>query len=461
MRTGHAVVIGAGIGGLLAARALSDTYQEVTVIDRDDLPDRPQSRRSVPQGRHVHGLLARGASILERYFPGFLDELAAAGVPVGDAQNSVSWYIDGRELRRAESELRGICVSRPMLEHSIRTRVARRPGVSIISSCEVTGLRTDPRGTTVTGVLAVRPDGPTGPIAADLVVDATGIGTRSPRWLMKLGYVPAPEDSLTPDITYVGQVFARPAGLLDGRLGTSHTAYPGMPRAAFALAQEGNRVIVSVTGWMGLQPPMELAERAKFVAEMGAHEVAQLMTTARPLTEPARMRYRSTRRRHYEKLDRLPSGFVVLGDALCSFNPIYGQGMTVAALQAELLGRLAAEQSPNLTKDYFAAAAQIVDTPWLLADGNDRRMLGTPGRTGPATRLMASYLRAVRAAGTDDAAVAGAFLRVTNLVDEPSALLSPGIVRRVLKARFGARAPESGSHIRRVSVADRLGTFFH
>ncbi|WP_203743967.1 FAD-dependent oxidoreductase [Actinoplanes cyaneus] len=440
-----AVVIGASMGGLLAARALSERFVRVIVIDRDLLPAEPASRRSVPQGRQLHVLLARGRSVLEELFPGLSAQLRDAGAPIVDLHDQVHWYNDGHRMRRAPSDLIGIGVSRPLLEHVIRSRVAALPGVELVPGTEVTGLLTDASGTTVTGVrVAPRHESETPrTIAADLVVDAGGRASRGPRWLAELGYPPPPEDHVRVDVTYVTRLYQRCPEHLDGLLGALTNAVPGAPRAGIAAALEGDRVAIALNGMFGEQPPTDDAGMVAFAEKLAAPHIAAIVRSAPPAGEPVTMRFPASLRRRYERLRRFPSGYLVLGDALCSFNPIYGQGMTVAALQALLLRSLLAGSGAGIAARFFPGAARIIDGPWTIAVGTDLRFPEVPGRRGVRVRSVNGFVHRLHVAATHDAVLGAAFLRVLNLVRPPSSLLRPGVVLRVLRGSL--RSPRAST----------------
>jgi 2-polyprenyl-6-methoxyphenol hydroxylase-like FAD-dependent oxidoreductase len=441
-----AVVIGASMGGLLAARALSEHFARVVVVDRDVLPAAPASRRCVPQGRQLHVLLARGRAVLEELFPGLCAQLADARAPMVDLHGQVHWYNDGYPMLRAPSDLVAVGVSRPLLEHTVRGRVAALPGVELIAGADVAGLLTDAASATVTGVRVCPVGNLEEPydLAADLVVDAGGRASRSPWWLTQLGY-PAPhEDQVRVDVTYVTRLYQRVPEHLDGLLGALTNAVPGAPRAGIAAALEDDQVAVALSGMLGEQPPTDDAGMAAFADSLAAPHIATIVREARPVSDAATMRFPASVRRRYERLRRFPSGYLVVADALCGFNPIYGQGMTVASLQALLLRRLLAEgegHTAGLARSFFRGAARIIDGPWSIAVGTDLRFPDVPGRRLARVKLTNAYVHRLHAAATRDAVLGAAFLRVVNLVRPPASLLAPNIVLRVLRGSLRGPAP--------------------
>ncbi|MGW7576443.1 FAD-dependent oxidoreductase [Streptomyces sp. NPDC054765] len=432
-RHGHAIVIGGSISGLLAARALSATFERITVVDRDELPRFPASRRGVPQSGQVHGLMARGLEVLEQLFPGFSDDLAKAGTRFGDLQSDLHWYQDGLLLKPGESGLIGAGASRPLIEHVVRTHVASLPGVTLVDRCDALALTATADRRRITGVrLCHRAAGATEAVAeADLVVDATGRGSRSPAWLEDLGYGRPREESLRIRATYVSQVYRHEPHHLDGRMGTSCSSYPGTPRSGLTLVQEAGRLILMLGGNLGVQPPTDHDGMLAYAGTLATQDFAEIIRTATPLGEPVKMQYPASIRRHYEEMDRLPEGYLLLGDALCSFNPVYGQGLTAAALEGLLLRDLLTETREELGRRFLNAAAKILDTPWGVVAGGDLRFPEVEGVRTARTKQFSEYLTRYRVAAHHDAELVTAFLRVTNMLDDPSALMTPEIVARV------------------------------
>ncbi len=438
--TGSAVVIGGSIGGLLAARVLSEHYDRVLVLDRDELPAVAAARRGVPQGRQLHVLLARGRQALDELFPGLSVELNGRGAPLVDLHDDVHWYNDGQRMRRAPSPLIAVGMSRPLLEDALRARVAALPGVEIRGQVEVLGLTAD--SGRVTGVKLL---GCEQTLAADLVVDAGGRGSRTPIWLAELGYCRPAEEQVRVGVCYVTRSYRREPQHLEGLSGALTNAVPGSPRAGIVAAQEGGRYAVALSGMLGEEPPTDDEGMAVFAESLAAPQVAEVLRTAVPDGPPARMRFPTSTRRRYERLRRFPTGYLVVADALCSFNPIYGQGMTVAALEALLLRRLlaAGTSGDQLARRFFAGAAKVIDGPWSIAVGTDLRFPEVSGRRSPKVRFVNAYVHRLHVAAVADAVLGAAFLRVLNLVDAPTRLLKPAIVLRVLRGSLGRRTAES------------------
>lgn len=448
----HAVVIGASVAGLLAAAVLREAYPRVTVYDRDTLPAQPGHRRGVPQSRQLHALHARGAQALNELLPGFRDEMIAAGAVTADTQGDAHWYLDDYLLRPVPSGLEGIALSRLVLEWLIRSRVARLPGVTITDATDVTGLVTADGRATGVRVRAARTPGSAagGPdeqaVPAGLVLDAAGRGSRAPVWLAELG-LPVPEASrVRAGVTYVCRTYRRDPRQLDGRFGSLVAPYPGHPRGGAVLRQEGERFVVLLAGMVGTEPPVDEAGMLAFADGLACPDLASVMRESAPLGDPVKYTYPESTWQHYETLPSHLGGFLVSGDAISSFNPIYGQGMTIAALEALTLrgllgGRPAA---PGLERRYFRAVGRLVAEAWETSASSDLRFPEVRGKRRPGAALVNAYGERYRAAASVDPVLGETFLRVANMIDKPAKLLSPGHVLRVF--RSAGRAVRAGDN---------------
>lgn len=434
----QAIVLGGSMAGLLAARVLSDHFDTVTLLERDPLPETAGHRRGVPQGRHTHALLASGIRVLERLFPGFGDSLAEAGGVRLNGSTDLLWYFEGGELASCDSDLDGISASRPMIEAEVRRRVRALPQVVVREGAHVMALVAEPTARRVTGVRLLTGES----LSADLVVDTSGRGSRMSEWLRSLGYEAPDEEKVEVGIHYVTRKFARTTLVAGGRLGAIVPPSPASRRGGVMLAQEHDTWTVTLLSQFSEAPPMDLDGFRAFTAQLPCAAIHDVVATAEPVGEPVHSPFPASLRRRYERLGRFPEGLLAMGDALCSFNPIYGQGMSVAALEASALDSVLQRRPRELFRDFFARAAVIVDGPWTTAVGSDLRMPETRGPRSPIGSFIDRYVARLHRAARHDRQLALAFHQVSNLTAPPSALFAPAVLWRVI--RGGAGHAEAG-----------------
>jgi 2-polyprenyl-6-methoxyphenol hydroxylase-like FAD-dependent oxidoreductase len=452
----RALVLGGSLGGLFAARALADHFAEVLVVDRDALVGVTEPRRSVPHGRHAHGLLARGQQVLEARFPGLTDELVAAGVPTGDLNTAVRWCFGGRPLAPEPTGLTAVGATRPVLEYHVRGRVQRLPNVTLLERHDILALLTTPDRRRVTGA-RVRPrGGALLDVPADLVLDCTGRGSRTPAWLAELGYRRPEEDRVTIGLTYTTAHFRLAGDPFDGGIAILPIATPASPRGAFfyRVPGAGDVIELTLTGILGDRPPADPAGFLDYTGTVPVPAIHAAVSAGEPVDEPVSFTFPASVRRRYETLPELPAGLLVIGDAVCSFNPVYGQGMTVAALESLTLDRHLARGGEVDPRAFFADVARDVDAPWEISAGADLGYPGVRGRRTAKVRLANAYLGRLQGGAVRDPALASAFLRVTGLVDPPTALLRPRTLARVL--RHGQRPPEPAPSTFVSTMEDRV-----
>jgi 2-polyprenyl-6-methoxyphenol hydroxylase-like FAD-dependent oxidoreductase len=432
----QAIVIGASIGGLLAARALADHYHKVTILERDTLPEASEPRKGVPQGRHPHGLLAWGREVLERLFPGLSEEMVAQGAICGDVVNQALWFDNGSYLPNTPSGLLGLLISRPMLEAGVRHRLLQLPNVRLSQRCNVLEPVFERGQSRVTG-LRVRLQGGfdrAETISADLVVDASGRGSRSPAWLGIWGYPKPREENIEVNIVYMTRQFRRRPGHLHGKLAAIIAASRPLWRQGFILAQEGDRWIVALGGYLGDQAPGDEPGYVEFARTLPTPEIFDVIREAEPLSALTPYHFNANVRRRYEELSHFPEGFLVFGDALCSFNPFYGQGMTVACMESLALRECLSAGTQRIARRFFEAASRAIDIPWQMAAGRDLQHPGVKGKRTLQGRLVNWYIAKLLRAAHHDAVLATRFLEVANLMHQPATLLQPRIALRVFSA---------------------------
>jgi 2-polyprenyl-6-methoxyphenol hydroxylase-like FAD-dependent oxidoreductase len=449
----HAVVLGASMAGLLAARVLADEFERVTVVERDQLPATPDNRRGVPQGRHIHTLLPGGANIIDELFPGLLNELVEDGAPKLDDYTKLHFQPDGvHRLTLPSGELqsrlaeRGLVeplhqASRPLLETAVRTRLRALANVEILDGCAFAGLVTNATRDRVTAARVLR-HGATAEqvLTADLVVDATGRGSRTPTRLAEIGYDRPVEDEVVVDLRYASRLIRLEPGTVPEQL-TVIGPTPQRPRTMGLFAYENGTWLFTVSGYAGHHPAADYPSMVDFAAPFTPPHMVAALRTAEPLTDVSTFRFRANLRRRYDRMRRFPRGLLVIGDAMCSFNPIYGQGMSVAARQAIALRECLRRGDRHLARRFFRSAAKPIDTAWRMAIGSDLTLPQIQGPRPLPVRLINAYIHRLLVAAEHDPIVAARFLRVSAFLDKPAQLMTPPILARVISGNRRAHRP--------------------
>ncbi|MEV3988669.1 FAD-dependent monooxygenase [Streptomyces sp. NPDC049837] len=443
--TRHAVVVGGSIAGLLAARVLAEHAERVTIVERDRFPEEPEPRAGVPQGRHLHVLIDGGQRALERLLPGVLDELREQGSPrVGMPEDVVQWQ-GGSWYRRTPATAYLFSGSRPLVEQVLRRRVLADPRIATVEGTEAVGLAGD--ATRVRGVLlrergAGRNKEPR-TLEADLVVDASGRGSRAPEWLAAIGAEPPREEVIDTGLAYATRVY-RPGPAADGGdfAGQYIVPNPEQTHAGVALPMEGGRYLVTLSGLRGDEPPTDEDAFEKYTEKLPHPILRDWLAKAEPESAVHGFRKTANVRRRYDLPGRRPAGFLVTGDALCTFNPIYGQGMSVAAIGAVALrDALADPRRTPTTRRVQRALSDASKQAWDISAGADKNMPGAQGdavRTRAADRPAAWYLKRVQERAPGDPVVGAAFRSALSLAEPLSALFAPPVLRAVL---FGPVRP--------------------
>ncbi len=440
----HAVVIGGSLAGLMSATVLADYFDRVTVFERDQIEDRPVLHKSVPQGNHIHALLLSGQHVMSLLYPGFTEELRTLGAvsfrpgidivfygPSGKAYNGTHSVKEPRDLG-----LEGHIMSRGLLEYHVRRRTVALANVKLETDAAIEGLVHD--GARVRGVRRNRAAGAE-PVDADLIVDAGGRSSHASRWLLEMG-VPAPEETtIGVDFAYTSTKYRKPD--LD------HESEPlllvgGRPpeyiRAGGLFEIEDRTWHVSLAGRFGDYPPTDEAGFLSFAKALPSPRLYELIKDAERIADITHHRFPTSVWRHYERLQAFPAGFLILGDALCSFNPVYGQGMSSAALQVQTLQKILRERAAQsrgldgVASDFFPKAALAISTPWTLAANFDFAYPQTRGERPPGLAEGAGYFAALDSLQAEDIDVQRLVTEVFQLTKPISALREEPLLSRIL-----------------------------
>lgn len=432
------VVVGASVAGLLAARALSDHVDEVVVLERERLEDAAQPRGHVPQGRHLHFLLSAGLDLLVGWFPGIDDELESLGAVRVDGTRA--WvHQSGGYRARGDWGRPVLSLTGPLLEQVVRRRVAALPAVALRDGVLVE--RVEAGADRVTGVVV---EGEV--LHADLVVDCSGRSSRIAHQLESNGILAPPVSRVSIDCAYASGFLPRSADDFEGSFLVCGTSPPESFRVGALLPVEGERWMVTLAGVHGDVPGTGPDEVLEFARSLPTPALAQLVERLGPLSDVTSYRFPSSQRRHYEKVTAPPAGFVALGDAACSFNPIYGQGMSCAALQARALAEVVGDAGVRcdvLPARFNRNAARIIDAPWAIAVGADFLHPRTTGPKAPGTDLANRYTQRLVRATHRSLPLARTFNRVVNLVEPPTALARPSVVAKLGVAAVSGRREQA------------------
>ncbi|MEO3762586.1 FAD-dependent monooxygenase [Streptomyces sp. B8F3] len=435
-----AVVIGGSIAGLLTAQVLSAGFDQVVVIDRDDLDSTSRVRRGVPQARHPHTLLRRGEQILNTLFPGITDDLIRHGAVVMPMERV--WWWQHRGYRATVPEAAPIIsCSRPLLECLVRERVRGNAVVELRTGEAVDLIGSDGA---VTGVCVRDPSGTSTAVDADLVVDCSGRRSKADHWLTGLGY-PGPEVELVEShVRYTTRIFHRSTSVrTDGAAGYFVISDPkAKKRFGTAMPIEDDRWIITLSGLHGEGAPTDLAGYLSWAQTLPTAKIASIIEDERPIGEAVRYRLPGSEWRLFHRLAAHPRGFVCVGDSVCSLNALYGQGMTSAAVQVVALQQALARSDvtdPEFARTFYRLSARAVSPAWTTATGADFVYPETRGRRPWPTNMINRYVSRCVVAGQHDLSIATSLWDVANMVRPPASLLSPSALARTV--RYSRRGP--------------------
>lgn len=433
MSLSDVVIAGGGMSGLLAAAAASPHAETVTIVEKDRYPADPVPRRGVPQGRQVHALLGAGQDAMARLLPGIVEDFAAAGAKVIDSPRDLAVFGSQGWAGRVDSGTRTVMMRRPHIEHVIRSRVLALPNVRVVNSA-VAGLLASDDGDAVTGLSLLGGESVTG----DLVIDATGRASRSVEWLGDLGYLPPDEKEMRSYIGYATAEVRLPDGVFpDGVEGVLAHPHPGNHRGAAVVPADNGVHLIAALGMMNQDPPKDLDGFLAHLDAASSPIIGEIARKAEFVNPPVPYRIRGSRRRLWEGLDRYPEGYLVVGDAVMAFNPLYGQGMSVAACEAVALADSLVENSSpaGLARRAQVAMRGVIDVVFSMAVSTDGAYEGAEfiGVDKPTAEAQSAGAVLSQVA-TEDAEVALAMKRYGHFFDQ-DALRSDAITAKLAEWR--------------------------
>ncbi len=434
----HAIVIGGSIAGLLSARVLAEHFERVTVIERDYYPESPEPRSGVPQSNQPHFLLTRGKQILEELFPGFVEELSEKGAIQVDVLKDWLFLSEYGWWPRFSSDLITWSCTRNLIENVIRKRLVNYTHLTFMEGHQVTELLASSDHREITGVALKNSQGRESTVTANLTVDASGRNSKAIQWLLAFGYEKPQEQSINSFLGYATRWYQCPSHhQADWKGIMLMPQAPEFNRSGVIIPVEGERWIVGLGGIGGDYPPTDELGFLEFARSLRSRDIYQAIKDAQPLSPVYGYRRTENHLRHYEKLERFPENFLILGDAVCSFNPVYGQGMTVAALGALTLKRCLEQQKQNgvnlnlksVSSRFQKELAQVNHTPWMMATGEDLSWPTTVGgKTSPIMKLIHSYLKSVKMVSCHDRRILRIFTEVIHMTKPSSTFLTPNVL---------------------------------
>lgn len=435
---GVAIVVGASMAGMMAARVLTEHYRRVVLIERDLPGERIEARKGLPAARHVHALLPSGLAVLTRRFPGLLSALRPHRIVESDLGLLNCWYAHGGLKQQTAIGVDAVTMSRPLLDHAILQELRKEARLELRTGLRVTDyvLSEDSRRVVGVKVQADDHEAPT-TLAADLVVDCTGRGSRLPALLQRWGYAAPRESAIKVRITYKSRRYRqRGPSPVPRQIYIHSPAAPHEKVGTMLMPIEGDDWMLTLAGWHGQDPLPDEGSLAARLAALPLPEPQALIASAEPLSEFAEYKFDHSLRRHYEELRRFPRGILALGDAVASVNPVYGQGMSLSCLQADAFDAVLAEGGDDgeLARRFYARIAPTIDACWKAATVEDFRYRETLGDRPPLVGLLNAYLSTVHKASQSDPYVYSEFLQVAGLLKPADALLSAKVVTRSLGA---------------------------
>jgi len=422
----RAVVIGGGIAGLLTAKALAETFSTVTVVESDPAPDAARPRKGIPQGNHIHVLWSSGAQSLQRFFPELFEGLLAAGATRFDNSRDMRWFHGGVWKLRHDSGLNMYSQTQPLIERHMRSDLEATRGVQLVRA---RGIGLELRNGKIVGVQINRGDAKD-VIDAQLVVDASGRGSRLSRWLSDVGIEPPKEQTVAIDLRYSTRTYDIPDDpRRDWKVMAVYANPPKVKKSGVIFPIEGRRWIVTLGGCLTDHPPSDPDGFMKFAANLEHPALHEAIAGAEPVSEIRSLSFPKQRWLRFDRSRDLPRGLLVVGDAMCSFNPLYGQGMSVAGLEVcALADALRDNGLQELERRYFKAARGIVSNAWLLATSTDYRYPELANKRWPGAKLLGAYTDHMLRRSADSSQVLGAFLEVLHMRKSPLHLAHPKVL---------------------------------
>ncbi|OHX48525.1 FAD-dependent oxidoreductase [Cytobacillus oceanisediminis] len=443
LRREKAVIIGGGISGKLAARVLSEIFQEVIILERDSEPHGPFPRKGVPQGEHIHALLFSGANGLEELFPGITEKFNASGAVKINSTQDISWFHHGVWKLRYVGDYTTILQTRPHLEWHIEQYLKNIPNVTIQYSQNVQNFIYIEEENRITGVEIINGSNSIRTLNADLIVDASGVNGLSSRWLNKRE-VHIPEETVKIDLSYFTKTLQLPDN--QNRDWSIKLLYPNPPfeKIGGGISKvEGNRFLVTFMGYHNeinekeiLKSDNSFIEIAKKLPKL---DIYQELKVATALSSTSTYRVPNITWRRFDKVNNFPNGLLMIGDTICRIDPFFGQGMSIAVMEALALKELLTNETytnQKMIETFHQQAVKIISPIWNMVITEDFRYPETIGKKPAGLSIQQWYAKNIFLLSSENKDIYNSFIKVMHLLRPTSTLMHPRIIKSVLKRRF-------------------------
>lgn len=430
----NAIVLGGGISGLLISKVLSKKYEKVIIIEKDELEDRPQVRQGQSHGGQFHVLLLRGLKTMEHYFQGITEELKNSGAVDLDLGDGAYWYSYEGVKQNITTDINTLLSSRKLIDYAVRKRVEKIPNVQILDQTKyIDFIQKNGR---ISGVIVKGKNSKEYKLESDLVIDATGRGSLTPKWLENNNYLKPEEEKTIVNITYKTAIYNRPEGGL--QQGKMMMYSPKPPEKIGVVIQpiENNKNLVCVAGWHREDPPVD-EELLEFVKQLPDKTFYNVLVDCQKESDFVAYKVPHCSRRYFEKLAEFPEGLLPIGDVICNLNPTHGQGITAACLQVEIFEKLMKKHDPaKMSKIYFKKIAKVIDQCWSASAYENFRYVETVGKKPKGVNLINKYMDAIHKAANKNGYVYGELVKVSVMIKPAVSLFSPFFLWKVFAANM-------------------------
>ncbi|MFK0570388.1 FAD-dependent monooxygenase [Endozoicomonas sp.] len=441
----RAIVIGGSVAGLMAAKTLSPFFKEVIILEKDPLDSDSGLHKGAGQGSHSHVLLPSGIELLEQLFGTPRFNLREYGIYPADAAEELKWFQFGVWKKRFHSGVDMGWCHRSQFEWQVRQTVISVSNIQLQTGSRVLGLVVSEDGRRIKGVhyQATLNKDATQMLEADLIIDAAGRGTHTPKWLSEASIASVTEDEVRAQISYTTRKFQIPESLtdsLDWKVLAIYPEPPNVKRGGMIYPLGNGEWMTTLVGFNGEVATLEMAGFMDYAQSLPQPDLYEVLKQGTPIGEPLNYRIPGSLWRRYDRIKQWPGNFLVVGDAVCSFNPIYGQGVTMALKDLQKLKVLLEQQETDFTPATMARLQKQIGQgkiiPWLMAASPDFMYPGTRGKKPVGISMMNSYIKTIMKLAGKDQDIHQRFIETFTFLKSPMVLMTPGIISKVIRQKL-------------------------